>query len=854
VSDAASVREDLQRLCRVHQVPAAVHDLLDQWLTAAEAATGRPASFVTDTPSPLGGDADVTFPVDAATSEFATFDTSRTPSLRYQELGHLGSGGLAEVRRALDRDLNRVVAMKVLRDQARRRPHQLGAFLEEAQLTARLEHPGIVPVHDVGQLPDGQMFFTMTEIDGHTFRSVLRTTHRQWARGEGPRHYRSLVQVLLRVAEAVAFAHSQRIAHLDLKPSNVMVGAFGRVYVVDWGLAISVDQPPMRTGPCGTPRYLAPEQADPRRAMGTYTDVYGLGTILYSILAGRPPYAHLDRDSAMAASLEGPPAPPARRSDHHPELPHELVELTMACLATDPADRPQRGGDVVAALERWLDGAQRAERAEALVREAQALRDRHGAHQADADRLAAEAHEGLRQLPGHAPADAKRPWWTLEDDAERARIDAAVVRAQYLRRLGAAQAEAPDLVEAHQELASWYRRVHEDAERRDDRAAAAAAEVFLRSHDRRGLHHRYLDGHGALSLTAHVPGARATLARFELVDRQLVPGPPRDLGELPITRVEVAHGSWRLQVRAPGRPPVVLPVAIGRQEDWSLRGPDDVERPLVLPRAVPAGCCYVPAGWATVGGDDKVPCGPRQRLWIDAFFIDTHPVTNARYLAFLDALVAAGRTEEALRHAPRERGSAHAPGALIVAFDGEHFSLQPDADGDQWLPDAPVLMIDAHAAQAFADWQAASTGQPWRLPTEWEWEKAARGVDARPWPTGPHADPSWVCLRPSHAGSPCPPQIGTYDRDVSPYGVKWMAGGVRDWCCDPGGERVPTHDGGAAPSPCRIEGDGVRVYRGGDWYGLPVHARAAYRAWNNPETKNYSLGFRLVRSLTGADR
>ena len=261
------------------------------------------------------------------------------------------------------------------------------------------------------------------------------------------------------------------------------------------------------------------------------------------------------------------------------------------------------------------------------------------------------------------------------------------------------------------------------------------------------------------------------------------------------------------------------------------------------------------SAWADLaGGDPAVPCGPRQRLWVDGFFMETHPVSNAQYLAFLDALVAEGRTDDALAHAPRERGAGQEQGALIVGFDGTRFFLQADADGDTWLPGAPVLMVDGHAAQAYADWRAATTGEPWRLPTEWEWEKAARGVDARPWPTGPFADPSWVCLRPSHDGPPRPPAVGDYPHDLSPYGIAWLAGGVRDWCCDAGGERVPTTDGARAPGPVRIEGDATRVYRGGDWYGLPVHARAAYRAWNNPETKNYSLGFRLVRSLVPGDR
>jgi serine/threonine-protein kinase len=160
-------------------------------------------------------------------------------------------------------------------------------------------------------------------------------------------------------------------------------------------------------------------------------------------------------------------------------------------------------------------------------------------------------------------------------------------------------------------------------------------------------------------------------------------------------------------------------------------------------------------------------------------------------------------------------------------------------------------MVDWYGASAFAAWRAARTGRPWRLPAELEWEKAARGVDGRLFPWGDQADATWMCIRTSHAERAMPAPVTDYALDESPYGVRGMAGGVRDWCLDRGDELGPPIDGDRA----RIEPDldpdpeAARVYRGGDWYGLAVHARAAYRAWNKPRTRNYSLGFRCARPL-----
>jgi len=229
------------------------------------------------------------------------------------------------------------------------------------------------------------------------------------------------------------------------------------------------------------------------------------------------------------------------------------------------------------------------------------------------------------------------------------------------------------------------------------------------------------------------------------------------------------------------------------------------------------------------------------------------PVTNREYLAFLDDLVATGREEEALRHAPRERGGKEGEtGALIYGRrpDGR-FELVADADGDVWLPGYPVCMVDWWGARAYAEWLAARTGLPWRLPGELEWEKAARGVDGRFFPWGDVLDPSWCCMRDSHPGRLLPAVVDSYPVDESPCGVRGMAGGMRDWCADLYDRDRPTLvDSSVGPPDVGDVTDRARrPLRGGACYYIARVIRVAYRYGDVPWNRFAFSGFRVCRGL-----
>ncbi|MEL6343395.1 MAG: SUMF1/EgtB/PvdO family nonheme iron enzyme [Myxococcota bacterium] len=289
---------------------------------------------------------------------------------------------------------------------------------------------------------------------------------------------------------------------------------------------------------------------------------------------------------------------------------------------------------------------------------------------------------------------------------------------------------------------------------------------------------------------------------------------------------------------------------------------EDASLPIWLP---PLGTIsrdevYVPAGWFLSGGDPQAEAAlPLNEVWLDAFIIQRFPVTNRDFIVFLDDLVAAGREDEALEFAPRERaGPSGTTGPLIYGRDENgRFMLPLDADGDQWEPDWPVLKVSFTSARAYAKWLAAREGLPWRLPSELEWEKAARGVDGRWFPWGDYLDPTFCCMQDSHApGRRLPSSVSAYPLDESPYGVRGMAGNARDWCLDPFSEEGPfvDEDGQVAPV---WDGDWDnieqrRVVRGGAWWQRADQARAANRLGVRAFLRDVGISFRLIRSISVA--
>ncbi len=228
--------------------------------------------------------------------------------------GEIGAGGTATVRRMYDPSLRRRVAIKSLVPELAGNPRAHRDFVQEAEITAQLEHPNIIPIHELVMV-DGRASFSMRLIRGQTLQQVLAQRPGLPDDADG---FDGVLNVFLRVCDAVAFAHSRGVVHGDIKPENVMVGAFGEVYLVDWGVAslipiegaehpVSVSaERHTRSGVRGTPAFMAPEQAKGMLpAIGERTDVFGLGALLYFIVTGQPPFAGRTESAILTRARAG---------------------------------------------------------------------------------------------------------------------------------------------------------------------------------------------------------------------------------------------------------------------------------------------------------------------------------------------------------------------------------------------------------------------------------------------------------------------------------------------------------------------------------------------------------------------
>jgi tRNA A-37 threonylcarbamoyl transferase component Bud32 len=353
---------------------------------------------------------------------------------RYRFEAFLARGGMGEVWRGCDNILARDVALKVLREPVFGDAGARARFEEEARYVSRLEHPSIVPVYDLGELPDGRPFFVMKLVNGQTLAELLA------ARATPAEDLERWVGVFEQVCAAVAFAHARDLIHRDLKPSNIMLGEFGEVLVMDWGIAkalaarpqpapVAAAPAPVRPSPSaggvetgpggpetlpgqarGTPAFMAPEQALGQASrVGKASDVFGLGGILCVILTGQPPYTRawqaLAGDVTEAfARLDGCGADA------------ELIGLAKACLAPVPGARPADAAEVASRVKRYRD--------EVAARQARAERELW-----------------LRQVAGRAGQAAREGGAAFPAAAEAARARLRQQALAMLRAEVAAQAQ-----------------------------------------------------------------------------------------------------------------------------------------------------------------------------------------------------------------------------------------------------------------------------------------------------------------------------------------------------------------------------------------------------------------------------
>ena len=820
---------------------------LEDALAAAGLRAEQIASILRDQPDDEADDVDHTVAegegshVSTVSSEPSVDDliarlVDMTP--RFELQGEIARGAMGRILAGWDLHLGRPVAVKVLRKTGARDLDRV-RFLEEAQVTGQLQHPNIMPVYELGRLRD-QVAFVMRRVEGRSLKAIISALRKGDLDTRAQFGRMRVLNVFHQLCMAVAFAHTRGVVHRDLKPSNVMVGDFGEVVLLDWGLCKVVGQATRSTRSTsdrwktvhgqiiGTPAYMAPEQAMGLiEQVDARTDVYGLGAILYHLLTLRPPFSGKSNREIVNRVLKEAVVSPRQRAPSE-EIPEEVEAIILRCMARDPNGRYVHARALADAVGEFLEststtgvGLPRTRDVGPLVREGVTAITRHQTLLEDAA-LVADTLETARAKVGPTdPPAAKQPAWEAEARLRALQIEVADAFGHAVSALTRATALAPDNTEARKLLCDLYLGRHDQALSRGDRARCAYYRRMIATVDD-GRYADVVSGQGSIHVDIAPRGATVWLWRYVERSRRLTAANERDLGPAPIKLEQLPAGVYRLTARAADCETLTTTLVVqpGRCTRLRLR--------MLRAGAIPPGLVHVPAGTYRSGNPHDAFSTPAEQALPD-YLIGVHPVTCGQYLDFLQH-TAARDPLEGRRRLPRSH-DGRVP-AWPMGPDGSVRLPGHHDPGGAWSPEMPVVCITMDDAAAYCRWLADVTRRPVRLPTEEEWEKAARGTEGRTWPWGELWEPAYAA-GPETWVQPWPPRVGHFPEDLSPYGAGDFAGGVREWTAsvELGGTPRVVVRGGS--------------FLAGDTGGRPLWARDLL----GPEQLAPDVGFRVASDV-----
>jgi formylglycine-generating enzyme required for sulfatase activity len=799
---------------------------------------------------------------------------------RYIILDRIGAGGMGVVYAAYDPELERKIAIKLLRSGASASPESRARLLREAQAMARVSHPNVIHVYDVGTLDARQVFIAMELVRGQTLTRWLRERSRSW---------HDVLRMFAQAGRGLVAAHAVGLVHRDFKPDNVLVDDEGRVRVLDFGLVSgarageapldeatrpSVATPLTRSGALlGTPAYMAPEQLRGAE-VDQRSDQFAFCVALFEGLYGLRPFTagttaeQLER--IEAAALAKPPSPSripervyrllARGLSARPELRHPSLQALLDALPREPTPLGRRWrialmSSVPVLLALGYGGARLSAHqrlATAIARHVAAsdvalARARDGRGRSDALRArafaafdAGHSHDGeaawdeVLAVEADTDADYRRAAQSLE-----AAVALDGTRRDTRRRFA-------DVLEERAALAERNHRLRE----RDEIVAR------MLTYDDDGTHRARWSAPAQLTLATMPAGLTITAQRYvdEAGRRHLTA--PETLGVTPLDKSALTPGSYLLTLHA-GDITLRYPLVTHRGE--TLRA--DV----AIPAHVPEGYVFVPAGRFFLGSNDDenmrramLLAPPLHETTTGAYLIGRYEVTFAEWIAFLRALPPAERAQR------RPRGNSVASAWTsaqieLVASPADEYRilLQPTKQryeanetqsihypertlrADQrWLR-MPVSGISWDDARAYAAWLDRSGRLPGaRACNERELERAARGADDRLYPHGDRLEPDDANFDATYGRKPLafgPDEVGSHPASDSPFGVSDLAGNVWEW----------------AASASETE---AVVMRGGCWYIDRLSSRSNNREAAEPTLRRITIGFRVCASVSGGEK
>lgn len=281
---------------------------------------------------------------------------------RYSNFEPLAKGGSAVLQTCRDSNLGRIVVMKTLHPHLAQNEYMKARFLREARVTAQLQHPATVPVYEIGHDIEGRLYFTMKKVEGQTLREILDKQSLGDQEAIDTFNLDRMLGIIIQVGNALLYAHVHGVVHRDIKPENILIGEFGEVIVLDWGVAKvwSNDEPELHemehevltdtSQRPGTPLYMSPEQI---RGGGDNidgrTDVYGIGAVLYEVLTLKEPHRGENINETFEMILKEETIPPEKRTPER-KIPKALSAIAMKALAKQPVDRYQSMEELITAL------------------------------------------------------------------------------------------------------------------------------------------------------------------------------------------------------------------------------------------------------------------------------------------------------------------------------------------------------------------------------------------------------------------------------------------------------------------------------------------------------------------------
>lgn len=293
----------------------------------------------------------------------------RNSDLRYTQFKTIARGGKCLIQSCKDFHLSRVVAHKSLLKEIANDPFEQKRFLREARVTAMLQHPNTIPIYELSRNNKGHYFFTMKLVEGYTLREVQDLAKQEGTQAVDGYGFHRMVTILIQVANALDYAHSHGVVHRDIKPANILMGPFGEVLLLDWGLAKVWSEEPeevpempmlMNSNPAltaqgklqGTAHYMSPEQIEGSRDIDHRSDIYSMGAVLYEILAGRTTFTGDNLNKILEeVKHNDPPRPSEVALDR--DIPPQLEEICMKCIAKNPDQRIQSARRLVAEMRSW---------------------------------------------------------------------------------------------------------------------------------------------------------------------------------------------------------------------------------------------------------------------------------------------------------------------------------------------------------------------------------------------------------------------------------------------------------------------------------------------------------------------